>query len=810
MNNSNSVLGAFFGAQKIWVNWKLKNGTKVPYQLNLTDTASSTNPLTWSTYEDVIKVSSNVGIILTDGKLLLVIDIDHCIVDGKIVHPDFLAIERLLAEMNTYVEISPSGTGLHLYIVLTAPLDLTDTGNKKAPYELYTSKRYITVTNDQYRDYGELRTMTPEEALNLLTVVGYPWKKKEIVANVFRKSVTTALQDHEILTRMFASKTGDKIKSLYEGDISAYGNDDSSADMALCSYLAFWTAKDADQIERIWMTSPLGLRQKTQERKDYRDRTIKMAIDSCTEVYSQAVNVDELFSGNSAPQSEKEDNKRVSQSDLLLKIIDEQKDIVLFHDERRNPYVQIGIGSHTEIWPCDGEEMKSWLTYEFWKKYKKGSGAEALTTVLGIIAGRARFEGNKHLLGNRMAWKDGELWYDLANENWQAVRVTNKGWSVNEDTIPILFRRYNHHSAQVLPSIQGNAKLILDYVNITNKQHRLLVLVYMISCFIPDFPHALLIIYGSQGSAKTTFSKLMRSIIDPSLLETLSLPKSVEELIQLLHHHAFMFVDNVSGFSTEFSDTFCKAVSGGGFSKRKLYTDEGDIIYSFKRCIALNGINIPATRPDLLERSMLIELERIEPSSRKEEGELVKKFKEDLPVIMGGIFDVLVKALELKPTIKLSSHPRMADFAIWGCAIAEALGYSQEEFLTAYSENISQHNELVMNENIVGRAMIEFMKDKNEWTGTATELLKELDTLGFLEGMDSYERFWPKSSNSFTRKLNELRVNLKEVGIIYTNTAKNLTREISLKKVMPLEDQNPANNPLPFKVEDTVENGTTV
>jgi len=75
------------------------------------------------------------------------------------------------------------------------------------------------------------------------------------------------------------------MKRLYEGDISDYNNDSSSADFAFLSHLAFWTSKDSEQMRSVWLSSPLGSRQKTQQRKDYQDRSIRNAIDATHETY---------------------------------------------------------------------------------------------------------------------------------------------------------------------------------------------------------------------------------------------------------------------------------------------------------------------------------------------------------------------------------------------------------------------------------------------------------------------------------------------------------------------------------------------
>lgn len=291
MNNTNNILQKTFGSESRWVNYRLiqKDGkmTKVPYSPVTKTPASSINEAGWDTYEASKKVSKDIGIVFKPDQMLLGIDIDHCIEGGRIVHEDKDKIALLLAKADTYTELSPSGTGLHIIIKLSEPMKLL--ANKKAPFECYTAGRYFTVTEKAYGIPKEVRTMTKEEAVSLLGITGYPWGK-EVSVNVEKiKSKLTApaipIDDADLLKKMFSSANGVKVKALYDGDISQNNNDDSSADMALCSHLAFWTKKDPVQIERMWMESPLGQRQKTQNREDYRKRTIENAIAKCTQAH---------------------------------------------------------------------------------------------------------------------------------------------------------------------------------------------------------------------------------------------------------------------------------------------------------------------------------------------------------------------------------------------------------------------------------------------------------------------------------------------------------------------------------------------
>jgi len=241
-----------FGNQKRWVNYRLQivdgKTTKVPYAVAGAK-ASSTDPSTWSTYDEALRASDKVGIIFTPDQKLLGIDIDHCLKENEIVHEQKEAIAAFISEANTYTEISPSGEGLHLFLIVTEPLPLL--ANKKAPFECYTSGRYFTVTGTPFGEPRPVRTVNKEEADRLLTIVGYPWGKN-VQESVVQASPALSVDDTVILDKMFASKNGAKIKALYDGDTTGHSHDDSSADMALCSHLAFWTAKNADQMERMF------------------------------------------------------------------------------------------------------------------------------------------------------------------------------------------------------------------------------------------------------------------------------------------------------------------------------------------------------------------------------------------------------------------------------------------------------------------------------------------------------------------------------------------------------------------------------
>lgn len=275
----------------VWLLWKkeIRNGkvTKVPYQCPNVY-ASSTDASTWSTYYQLKKKypTANLGIVFEDTANIIGVDFDHCIENG-VMHPD---VAKFCKRANTYVEYSPSGTGIHLLFKKAHTIELLANKHHFDTYaiEVYTAGRYFTFTEQEHELSQELRTVTSDELTKLLATLGYPWKKEEPTYHppIYTETLpSSSLTDNELLDKMFASKNGVKLKALWNADLAEYSGDHSKADHSLCLHLAFWSAKNYAQIERLWLSSPLGQREKTQKRKDYRDRTIVNAIQSTTQVY---------------------------------------------------------------------------------------------------------------------------------------------------------------------------------------------------------------------------------------------------------------------------------------------------------------------------------------------------------------------------------------------------------------------------------------------------------------------------------------------------------------------------------------------
>jgi hypothetical protein len=442
---------------------------------------------------------------------------------------------------------------------------------------------------------------------------------------------------------------------------------------------------------------------------------------------------------------------------IISEVLDSEA--ILFHDQHNEPYIaQFGNGS--KVIRLTSKEFANWIAYYYWQKERKTIPRDADKQVVQTLVAYALFEGQSYQLDVRLSRNENEIWYDLADG--RAVKVTAEKWQI-VDTPPVLFRRLQQKQ-QVEPENDGVLESLRSYINVASDDDWLLFLVFVVSAFVPNFPHPLLILYGPQGAGKTTPMRVIKELVDPSVVQGMPLPDRIPEFVQLADHHAFLFFDNLSNMPTKMSDALARAATGDSFSKRQLFTDSDDVVYRIQKTIALNGINQVITKPDLLDRAILIKLKRITPDQRQPEADFWAAFNFEKSQILGAIFDTLVKAITIYPNIELSEVPRMADFTRWGCAIAEATGYGQDAFVQAYKDNINRQNEEAIEASPVAKAVIEFMKEYESWQGTAEELLK---TLNLKFGMSSISSspLWPKAPEWMSRRLNDVETNLNAIGI---------------------------------------------
>lgn len=503
----------------------------------------------------------------------------------------------------------------------------------------------------------------------------------------------------------------------------------------------------------------------------------------------------------------------------------------LFVDEYQVPHTTIDVNGHLEVLPLASKRFRNWISRMLYEEDGIVIDSQSLKDAVGILAAQAEFDNEPIKLNLRVASiEDGSKttwYYDLTNKKWEFIEITSNGWKIVNNQV--VYRRFNNQLPQVYPSREYSEDIFEKFLNLLNlkvkeenktEEYRLLLKCYIICLFVPEIPKAVLMPHGHQGSAKTTLFEFIKMLTDPSIVRTLSFPRDVNELIQQLSHNHVAFYDNISELPDWISDQICRAVTGSGSSRRVLYTDDDDFIRNLKRCIGLNGINLAATKADLLDRGLTFQLTRIDEQNRRKIKDLEKEFELIRPQLLGYILDILVKVLKWKEEqreLNLTKLPRMADFAECCEIISRCMGNPDNAFLDAYNENIKLQVQELIEASQVATCVIQLItpdddsKDKKpiEWTGTATALLSGLEEIALEIKINVKGKYWPKAPNQLSRRLNEIASVLKDAGIEveWTRSDRGKARTITIHRVpsspsSSSSDQNQARNSQP-NVDDT-------
>ncbi len=458
----------------------------------------------------------------------------------------------------------------------------------------------------------------------------------------------------------------------------------------------------------------------------------------------------------------------------------------LFHDQVLEGHVALVEDDHRAIYRLGSRMFKLRLAHQGYKQTGEIPSGNVINDALNVLGGMAVYANSQHRLHVRVAWDEGCLYYDLGD--WRAVSVSDHGWEV-VDVPPLMFRRFAHQKPQVEPESGGDLRDLLPLINITDTEGQLLFLVDLVAGMVPEIPRPLSIFHGAHGSAKTTAMKMKRELQDPAEVPLVGMPRDPGHLAQLGSHTLCLFLDNISTMPDWLSDAMSRFCTGDGFMKRALYTDDDDVIFKPMGIGGINGINLVVTAADLLDRSLVFQLHRVSETDRLEEAVLWRRFNEARPQLLGAMFSAYSEAMSLVKTIEVDRLPRLADYYRWACSVAVAIGYSISDYEAAWAKNQGIQDQQALDASPVAEAVLAFMEDREEWDGTAAQLLSELNQIAEKLKIDTKDRAWPSGAAWVTRRLNLVMPNLAQVGVQFWTVRDMQKRRIYFKRsenaVMP-------------------------
>ena len=447
-----------------------------------------------------------------------------------------------------------------------------------------------------------------------------------------------------------------------------------------------------------------------------------------------------------------------SQTDIL---IDLAQSANLFHTPDNSGFADLNINGHRETWPIRSKGFRRWLARAFFEATQGAPSSEALQSALNVIEARAHFDAPERTIHIRVGGLDGSIYLDLCDINWRAVEIDATGWRVI-DNPPVRFRRAAGMRPLPMPVPGGSIEKLRSFLNVQSESDFVLAVAWALAVLRDHGPYPVLVLSGEQGSAKSTFSAILRAILDPNTAPLRALPREDRDLFIAANNSHVLAFDNVSGLRFWISDTLCRLATGGGFAVRQLYTDQDEVLFDAARPVILNGIEDIVTRPDLADRAVFMTLEPIPEERRRAEAELWAEFEAEHPRMLGALLDAVVHGLQMLPQTRLDQLPRMADFALWATACETAL-WSAGTFWAAYCGNRDEAVESVIDADPIAAAVLAVMETGPVWTGTASELL---DELGEVAGeVQRRSKFWPKSARGLAGRLRRAAAFLRKVGI---------------------------------------------
>lgn len=447
--------------------------------------------------------------------------------------------------------------------------------------------------------------------------------------------------------------------------------------------------------------------------------------------------------------------KSESQASQMVAFVREQAE--LFHDENKAPLATLHDNGLTLR--LDSRVFRDWLAASFYESFDKAPRDQSAREALQTLSGMARHKGECRKVSLRVAESEGDGYLiDLCEPgSSRAVYLKPGHWEIVERPAARFVRT---EAMQPIPApTRGCVLDALWQVANVPADKRVLVIAWLIECLRPDTPFPLLELLGEAGSAKSTTQAALRKLIDPNACDLRSPPKSSEDAFVAAGVNWLVSYENVSHLGAPLQDALCVLSTGGGFAKRKLYSDADESVIQAKRPVILNGISACVTAHDLVDRSLTIELPSIR--DRQEAGELWKRFDAARPAILGGLLDVAAKALQLVPRVQMSAdqRPRMIEFAKLGIAVGKVTGQNFWTAFTACRKDAVQRS--IESSPVIGALV--------EWFESRADERIEMTAGALLEKVERFKppgaEAWPRSPKGFADALRRAAPSLRMIGI---------------------------------------------
>jgi hypothetical protein len=456
----------------------------------------------------------------------------------------------------------------------------------------------------------------------------------------------------------------------------------------------------------------------------------------------------------------------------------------LWHDSTGAGWVDFTVKGNQQTARIRSKRFRDFLAQALWEQEERSINSEGWSEAVGTLEGLARFNGPEREVFLRVGKNENCIYLDLGTEDWQIVRVSPNGWDIIPYAeCPIRFYRADCQLPLPIPTRGGSLDDLWQLLNV-KEADRPLVLGWILSTFTPDGSKPILTFSGEKGSGKSSAATLLKRLTDPTKVSKASGVGDARTVASAAVGRWVLCFDNLTHLSPEQQDLLCCVSTGAGYSHRTLYSDLEETFLEYRRPQILTGIDLVPTRSDLLDRCLIVRLERISEEDRLPEEELETLTLSLLPGIYGALLDLLVTALQNLPTTQPAKLPRMADFARLGLAA------KIPNFMETYASNLEVGSQAAVEANPLAAGILALLDTCNGyWHGTTTELIRKLQELD-----PTSKDFQKLSARSVGRKLAScLKGDLAAVGVeVDQGKSTNGQRYLILSRVVEPQTPTPS------------------
>lgn len=460
---------------------------------------------------------------------------------------------------------------------------------------------------------------------------------------------------------------------------------------------------------------------------------------------------------NDSGNSTSPDDDKQSQAAAIVKYVEQRTD--LFHDDNRDVYAR--LNDTGECWRLGSRAFKDWLVAGFYKATKNAPRDQSLREAFSTLEGLGRYRGELRQVFIRVGQTRTHYYLDLCEQgNSRCIEINRDGWRVLKRA-SVSFVRFETMQPLPEPIHGGDISRLWALVNIP-EDTRLLAIAWLLECLRPDTPFPVLEFIGEQGSAKSSTQATFRRVIDPNSCDLRGAPKTPEDAFVAGGANWIVSYENISHLSAPMQDALCVLATGGGFAKRKLYSDADEVVIRVKRPIILNGIAAAITAQDLIDRTLSVETPVIR--DRQESTVLVLDFERYHAGILGALLDIMVKTLAHLPGISIPAdeRPRLIEFAKLGMAAAKAMNRPANDFLDDFNRRRDEAISRTIDASPVATAVIAYVeKYPSGVRDTAEGIMRAMEHLRPLGVGDA----WPRTPKGFADLLRRAAPALRQLGI---------------------------------------------